>query len=39
MLGDALEAQAEWLGENLLERVATYRIIGNLRVGGIGFPG
>ena len=29
-LGNVLEAPAEWLGENLLERVATYRVIGNL---------
>ena len=29
--GDALEAQAERLGEDLLERVAPYRIVGNFR--------
>ncbi len=33
-LGDALEAQAERIGENLLERVAPDRIVGNFRLEG-----
>ena len=37
-VGDALEAQAERLGEDLIERVALNRIVGNFRCEGEAFP-